>query len=97
VSHLEIPPFPRIWAGDLARGLIPWTAALLRGEFARRSFVDTAGVCTAGPDPQGEAHETCDGRHQAIQARPDRERQDFVLDPQSAEHIRAGETGAAAI
>jgi hypothetical protein len=28
-----IPPFPRIRAGDLARRLIPWTAALLAGGF----------------------------------------------------------------
>src|SRR5260370_31623765 len=28
-----IPPFPRICIGDLARRLIPWTAALLAGGF----------------------------------------------------------------
>ena len=28
-----IPPFPRMWVGNLARGLIPWTAALLAGGF----------------------------------------------------------------
>jgi len=32
-----IPPFPRIWVGDLARRLIPWTAALLAGGFRLRA------------------------------------------------------------
>jgi hypothetical protein len=78
MPRLVIPPFPRTWAGDLARRLIPWPRHGSRGglDFARRSFVDTAGVCDRRPGRSGGAHETCDGRDQSIQARPDRERQE---------------------
>jgi len=37
MSGVEVPPFPRTQAGDLARRLIPLTAALLAGLQTSRS------------------------------------------------------------
>jgi hypothetical protein len=57
-----------IWGGDLARRLIPWTAALLArvSNFAQRSSIETAGTCTPQAGRSGGTYETCGGRHQAI-------------------------------